>query len=56
MGELTTMEQVYDYIRMLDAEGYPHAFIENEHFVFEFTEASVDAEETITAKVKIRKK
>ena len=56
MGELTTMEQVYDYIRMLDAEGYPHAFIENEHFVFEFTEASVDEDETITAKVKIRRK
>ena len=56
MGELTTMEQVYDYIRMLDAEGYPHAFIENEHFVFEFTDASVEAVDTITAKVKIRKK
>ena len=32
-----TLEQVYDHIRMLDAEGYPPAFVEVGRLRFEFT-------------------
>jgi methionyl-tRNA formyltransferase len=42
MAELQRIEQVYDYIRMLDADGYPPAYIENDHFRFEFTQAVYD--------------
>jgi len=37
---LNTLEQLYDYIRMLDGEGYPKAFIETEHFKIELSRAS----------------
>jgi methionyl-tRNA formyltransferase len=43
---------IYDYIRMLDAEGYPNAFIETQHFTFEFTRASLK-KDGILADVKI---
>lgn len=36
---LTTPLQVFDYIRMLDADGYPPAFIETEHFRIDFFNA-----------------
>lgn len=36
ISELTTLEQIFDYIRMLDADGYPKAFLETEHFRLEF--------------------
>ena len=36
--ELETLQKVYDYIRMLDADGYPKAYIENEFLKFEFNE------------------
>ena len=35
-----SLERVHDMIRMLDAEGYPHAFIELGGLRFEFTRAS----------------
>src|SRR5690606_19167070 len=50
---LKTINEVYDYIRMLDAEGYPHAFIETEYFKFEFTRASIKADNSIIADVRI---
>lgn len=34
------LEQVYDMIRMLDAEGYPHAFVRIGKYKLEFTRAS----------------
>jgi methionyl-tRNA formyltransferase len=34
------LQQVFDYIRMLDADSYPHAFIETDKFRFEFSRAS----------------
>lgn len=49
------LEKLFDYIRMLDAEGYPLAFFENEYFKFEFSRASLKAE-SIIADVKIIKK
>lgn len=43
-GNLTTvqsLEQVFDLIRMLDAEGYPNAFLNIGPFKLEFTRASM---------------
>jgi methionyl-tRNA formyltransferase len=34
-----SLEELYDFIRMLDAEGYPRAFIERDGFRFEFDRA-----------------
>ena len=52
---LDNINKVYDYIRMLDADGYPKAFIENEFFKFEFTNAQLNENEEIIATVKIKK-
>ena len=41
VSELTSLKQVFDYIRMLDADGYPRAFLETKHFRFEFERASI---------------
>jgi methionyl-tRNA formyltransferase len=55
LEKLTTLDQVFDYIRMLDAEGYPHAFLETEYFRLEFTRASLK-KDSILADVRIIKK
>lgn len=47
--------QLYDLIRMLDAETYPHAFAVINDYKLEFTNASV-AGDTVTATVVFRKK
>lgn len=39
LNRLSNLNQVYDYIRMLDAEGYPNAFVETEHLIIKFKEA-----------------
>jgi methionyl-tRNA formyltransferase len=52
---LTELEKVYDFIRMLDADGYPSAFIENDYFKFEFSGAILNAED-IVAEVKITRR
>ncbi|MHB8770847.1 MAG: methionyl-tRNA formyltransferase [Syntrophales bacterium] len=41
IGQLTELEKVFDHIRMLDAEGYPKAFLETERFRFEFQRPSL---------------
>jgi len=55
-GELSRIPALYDFIRMLDAENYPNAFIENEHFKFEFTGAEIINEKELRANVRIIKK
>lgn len=55
ISQLTSLQEVYDYIRMLDAEDYPHAFLENEHFRLEFTRATMKSNH-IKADVTIFKK
>ena len=50
-----SLESVYDYIRMLDAEGYPRAFLETSTCRLEFDSAEYSGEEII-ARVKIIKK
>jgi methionyl-tRNA formyltransferase len=52
---LETINQVYDFIRMLDCEGYPHAYLETKYFKIEFNKASYN-NETINANVRIIKK
>ena len=56
MSGLEKLEEIFDYIHMLDADGYPHAYIEKGEFRYEFTRASIKADGSIVADVKITKK
>lgn len=56
LASLATVEQVFDYIRMLDCEGYPNAFIEFGNFRLEFSRASLKSDKSIIADVRITKK
>ena len=56
VDKIETIEELFDYIRMLDAESYPRAFIENDNFRFEFSRASLKSNNTIIADVRISKK
>ena len=38
-----SIEDAYDLIRMLDADGYPHAFVEVGELVFRFRNAALDS-------------
>lgn len=53
---LKGIEEVYDYIRMLDCEGYPPAFLEIGEFRLEFNNATLEQDKTLTANVRIIKK
>ena len=55
LANLQSIEQIFDYIRMLDADGYPNAFIETPNFRFEFKRASLKPGEVV-ADVRIRKR
>ncbi|PKM13123.1 MAG: methionyl-tRNA formyltransferase [Gammaproteobacteria bacterium HGW-Gammaproteobacteria-3] len=55
LAELYELEKVFDYIRMLDADGYPPAFLETEHLKMEFSRASIKLDSVI-ADVKISRK
>ncbi|MCB0629662.1 MAG: formyltransferase family protein [Saprospiraceae bacterium] len=50
---LRSIDEIYDFIRMLDCEGYPPAFIETEHFKLEFSRASLKSDKSIIADVRI---
>jgi methionyl-tRNA formyltransferase len=54
--KLETLQKVYDYIRMLDADGYPKAYLENKFFKFEFNDAKFKNKNEIIATVKIKMK
>jgi len=41
-ADLRSPERIYDFIRMLDCEGYPPAFVERHGFRFEFRNARLD--------------
>ena len=56
MVDLKEIKDLYNYIRMLDADGYPKAFIENECFKFEFSNASLNANGNINCEIIIIKK
>jgi len=44
LPEVETLDDLYDFIRMLDAEGYPHAFLRHGRFVLEFRRAALYAD------------
>jgi|TARA_B110000259_G_C14031567_1_gene406933 methionyl-tRNA formyltransferase len=53
------ISQIYDYIRMLDAEGYPKAYVEKSNYRFTFENACIDGDQvlanvSITLKDQIR--
>ncbi len=50
--EQDSLEHLFDHIRMLDAEGYPHAFLEHGGFRFEFSRPAL-YDGRIVADVKI---
>jgi methionyl-tRNA formyltransferase len=50
-----SLEEAFDHIRMLDAEGYPHAFVNHGDLRLELTGASFDGDE-LNARVAIRKR
>lgn len=56
ISELREVQKLFDHIRMLDCEGYPPAFLETNHFRLEFTRASLKADNSIIADVRIIKK
>ncbi len=41
IGSLSSLHDLFDFIRMLDAEGYPKAFLEHEGFRFRFSRAGL---------------
>jgi len=41
IAQLSELDQIFDFIRMLDADGYPRAFLETEHFRLEFQRPSL---------------
>jgi methionyl-tRNA formyltransferase len=51
---LPSLYQIYDFIRMLDADGYPNAFLEHNGFRYEFQRATL-YDEKIICTVKITK-
>src|SRR5579863_1988426 len=52
VGNPTSLEQLHDFIRMLDAEGYPRAFLDHSGFRFEFSRPAL-YDGRIVADVKI---
>lgn len=52
---LNKLETVFDFIRMLDAPGYPNAFIEYGNFTIHLTQACID-ENFVTATARIELK
>lgn len=59
-GEITSgmeLDKVYDYIRMLDAEGYPRAYMEFGDYRLEFDNAALSANgQELTARVTFKAK
>lgn len=54
--KLETLNKAYDYIRMLDADGYPKAFVETEFFKFEFSQATLNSDKIIAnVEIKLKK-
>lgn len=56
ISAINKLDKVYDYIRMLDAEGYPSAFMEFSKFKIEFTNVKKISKNILNANVRIFKK
>lgn len=55
ISSLDSLSKVYDFIRMLDAPGYPNAFLETPHFTLNFSSAKI-GDDSIEAKVTFKRK
>lgn len=53
---LKEVNEIYDYIRMLDCDGYPNAYLETDSFKIEFSNAELKSNNNIEANVRIFKK
>tara|TARA_R110002072_G_scaffold1989_3_gene16463 strand:+ start:26391 stop:27071 length:681 start_codon:yes stop_codon:yes gene_type:complete len=51
----SSLKEAFDYIRMLDAPGYPNAYLEHEKLAFEFKNAKFDGS-NLTATVTIKER
>jgi len=49
---VSNLNDLYDFVRMLDAPGYPHAFLEHGQYRFEFFDV-VESDKELTARVRI---
>lgn len=56
ISNLESIDEVYDFIRMLDCPGYPPAFIETKNLKIDFSRAIKKSDGTILADVRIFKK
>tara|TARA_X000000950_G_scaffold201757_1_gene242907 strand:+ start:6540 stop:7217 length:678 start_codon:yes stop_codon:yes gene_type:complete len=52
--KFSSVDDLYNFIRMLDAPNYPYAFIRKNSHIFEFFDAKLD-NDTVIASVKIKK-
>jgi methionyl-tRNA formyltransferase len=55
IGDFPSLDDLYDFIRMLDAEGYPRAFLRHRGFCFEFSRAAL-YDGRVVADVKITRR
>ena len=55
ISQLDSLKKIHDHIRMLDCEGYPSAFFENDYFRLEFSKSNL-LKDKIEANVRIFKK
>ncbi|MFY0651232.1 MAG: hypothetical protein JXQ96_04325 [Cyclobacteriaceae bacterium] len=56
INSIDELNELFNHIRMLDASGYPHAYLNTPNFRLEFTRASLKADNSIIADVRITKK
>ncbi len=55
ISSINDLNTIYDYIRMLDAEGYPKAFLNIGNIKYEFSRVQQKADGSLVADVKISK-
>lgn len=55
LKNIKSINQIFDYIRMLDAEGYPKAFLDTNGYKYQFSDAEMK-KNSIIAKVEIMEK
>jgi methionyl-tRNA formyltransferase len=56
INDVQGIDNLFNFIRMLDAPNYPHAFLENDNFKFHFTNVKYNSDNELQAKVIIKKK
>lgn len=56
ISSLSDLDDIYNHIRMLDADGYPHAFINVNDIEYSFTRVCKKSDGSLIADVRIKKK